>query len=151
MNFGRLPFTMGKVKTTWLLPGHSGRACNHEDIYTKQDRKTGKVYSVKVCNPNEDWTEKQEKSRSQFGVLSSALSAWIKENRTKESEDYKKVKATFDRQTRYGTLRGMMLAKGYATVDAQGKVTINVGGKASTSNGGSNGGSNIGGGDDERD
>ena len=126
---------MGKVKTTWLLPGHSGRACNHESIYTKQDKKTNKVYSVKLCNPNDVWTEKQLKQRSRFGIIVSALSAWIKENKAKESEDYKALKMQYDRQSKYGTLRGMMYAKGMAKIEDDGSVTITIGKSSSTVSG----------------
>ncbi|MCQ2197347.1 MAG: hypothetical protein MJZ60_07500 [Bacteroidaceae bacterium] len=132
---------MGKVKTNWLMPGHSGRACNHEDIYTKQNRKTGKVYSVKVCNPSTSTSAKQLAQRSKFGAVNSAISAWIKENRDNATEEYRKVKVIFDRQNTYSTLRGMMVAKGYATIDAQGKVTITVGGKTTTTSSSGTGGS----------
>lgn len=123
---------MGKVKTTWLLPGHSGRACNHENIYTKQDKKTNKVYSVKLCNPNEEWSGKQLKQRSEFGIISAALAAWIKTNKEADSDDYKKIMAQFDRQTKYSTLRGMMYAKGMAKLEDDGSVTITIGNSASS-------------------
>lgn len=117
---------MGKVKTTWLLPGHSGRACNHEDIYTKQDKKTSKVYSVKLCNPNVNWNEKQLAHRNKFGMINAALSTWIKENRASDSDDFKKVMLQYNRQTKYSTLRGMMYGKGMATIDGSGKVVIDI-------------------------
>ena len=42
---------MGKVQGNWITGAHSGRACKHEDIYTKINKKTGACYSVKLCNP----------------------------------------------------------------------------------------------------
>ena len=128
---------MGKVKTTWLLPGHSGRACNHEDIYTKQDKKTNKVYSVKLCNPSDVWTEKQHKQRSRFGIINSAISAWVNENKAAQSDAYKTVKKQYDRQTRYSTLRGMMYAKGMANIEDDGTVTITIGMSSSVVSGNS--------------
>ncbi len=140
---------MGKVKTNWLLPGHSGRACRHEDIYTKQDKKTGKVYSVKLCNPNEEWSSDQESHRATFGKVSAAISAWIKENRAQGTADYQKVFNAFERQTRYSTLRGMMMAKGYYNVSEAGVVTVDVNkyaspGNTSGSGNGSGGNSELG-------
>lgn len=145
---------MGKVKTTWLLPGHSGRACNHEDIYTKQDKKTNKVYSVKLCNPNTNWNEKQLNHRTKFGMLSAGINTWIKENRTSNSEDYQKLVRQFERQTKYSTIRGLVFGKGYASIDDKGNVVIDVNknskttGSSSTPSGGSSGsggGSGVGG------
>ncbi|MCI7555890.1 MAG: DUF4012 domain-containing protein, partial [Bacteroidales bacterium] len=51
---------------------------------------------------------------------SAAISAWIATEKAKSapSDEYQKVKLAFDRQTRYSTLRGMMMAKGmYKVVD----------------------------------
>ena len=58
----------------WLMPGHSGRACNHKDIYTKMNKNTGKCYSVKFCNPSLLTTTAQSAQRTHFGKLSAALS-----------------------------------------------------------------------------
>ena len=145
---------MGKVQTNWLLPGHSGRACRHDNIYTKQNKKTHQVYSVKLCHPNENWTDKQVGHRSEFGTISSGISAWIKTNKELNSEDYQKVKRIFDRQCKYGTLRGMIYAKGYAKLNDEGQVVVTIGGSQSVvQTGGNTGGTTpnpnpSGGGDD---
>ena len=117
---------MGKVSGNWVTGRHSGRACRHDDIYTKVDRKTGACYSVKLCHPNTTWTETQQRQRTSFGTISSAISAWLKEARQSASADYLKVKKMYDRQTRYSTLRGMIYAKGMYTVDDEGNVTIDI-------------------------
>ncbi|MCI7555317.1 MAG: hypothetical protein MST03_00740, partial [Bacteroidales bacterium] len=56
----------------------------------------------------------QKKVTTAFAVISAAISAWIATEKAKSapSDDFKKVKLAFDRQTRYSTLRGMMMAKG---------------------------------------
>ena len=111
---------MGKVQGNWLTGAHSGRACKHENIYTKVDKKTGACYSVKLCNPNTNQTETQKKNTSAFASISAALSAWIKAEKANPtpSAEFMKVKAAFNRQTRYSTMRGMMMAKGmYKVVD----------------------------------
>ena len=121
---------MGKVKTTWLLPGHSGRPCHHEDIYTKMNKKTGQVYSVKLCYPSETVTANQTAQRNSFGAVSKALSAWIATNKVTTATDhsaYETVKAQYDRQGKYSTLRGYMMAKNMATVQTNGSVTITIG------------------------
>ena len=103
--------------------------------------------------------------RSSFGAISSALSAWIKAEKEKNSEDYQKVKKMYDRQIRFSTLRGMMYAKGMYSIDESGLVTVDInasynasapsgGGGSSQTPGGSggaedpgSGGSSTGGGD----
>ena len=117
---------MGKVYGNWITGVHSGRACRQDDIYTKVNKKTGACYSVKLCNPNTTWSEKVTAQRSSFGAISSALSAWIKAEKEKNSEDYQKVKKMYDRQIRFSTLRGMMYAKGMYSIDESGLVNVDI-------------------------
>ena len=62
-----------------------------------------------------------------FSVISAAISAWIATEKAKStpSDEFKKVKLAFDRQTRYSTLRGMMRAKGMYKVE-NGKVVVDL-------------------------
>ena len=110
---------MGKVYGNWVTGLHSGRACKHDDIYTKVNKKTGACYSVKLCNPNTNQTESQKKTVSAFGKVNAAVAAWIKTEKAKSapSEAYLKVVAVFNRQNRYATLRGMIIAKGMYKVE----------------------------------
>ena len=105
---------MGIVHGNWLTGTHSGRACRHENVYTRVNKKTGQCYSAQLCNPNPYRNEKQKKVTTAFAVISAAISAWIATEKAKSapSDEYQKVKLAFDRQTRYSTLRGMMMAKG---------------------------------------
>lgn len=145
---------MGQVKGNWLTGAHSGRACRHDDIYTRVDSKTGKCYSCKLCNPSESVTEAQVTQRTNFGAISAAISAWIKTEREANSADYQRVKKAFDRQKRYGTLRGYMMARGMAKIEDDGSITINVnvsttpvinGGGSTSDSGTDSGGSGAGG------
>ena len=116
---------MGIVHGNWLTGTHSGRACKHEKVYTRVNRKTGACYSAQLCNPNPYRNEKQQKVTTAFAVVSAAISAWIATEKAKSapSDEFKKVKLAFDRQTRYSTLRGMMMAKGMYKVE-NGKVVV---------------------------
>ena len=116
---------MGIVHGNWLTGTHSGRACRHENVYTRVNKKTGQCYSAQLCNPNPYRNEKQKKVTTAFSVISAAISAWIATEKAKSapSDDFKKVKLAFDRQTRYSTLRGMMMAKGMFKVE-NGKVVV---------------------------
>ena len=111
---------MGIVHGNRLTGTHSGRACRHENVYTRVNKKTGQCYSAQLCNPNPYRNEKQKKVTTAFAVISAAISAWIATEKAKSapSDEYQKVKLAFDRQTRYSTMRGMMMAKGmYKVVD----------------------------------
>ena len=116
---------MGKVYGNWVTGLHSGRACKHDDIYTKVNKKTGQCYSVKLCNPNTNQTESQKKTVSAFGKVNAAVAAWIKAEKAKstQSEAYQKAVAVFNRQNRYATLRGMIIAKGMYKVE-NGEVVV---------------------------
>ena len=149
---------MGKVSGNWITGAHSGRACNHDDIYTKVNKKTGACYSVKLCNPNTDSNETQLKTQGAFALVSKAASQWVKTEKEANSADYKKAKQMYDRQTKYSTLRGMIIAKGMYTVSADKqtvtidldartnfKVAFGIEGGSNGSNGssGSNGGTTV--------
>ena len=116
---------MGKVYGNWVTGLHSGRACKHDDIYTKVNKKTGACYSVKLCHPNTNQTESQKKTVSAFGKVNAAIAAWIKAEKAKSapSEAYQKAVAVFNRQNRYATLRGMIIAKGMYKVE-NGEVVV---------------------------
>jgi len=134
------------------MPSHSGRACHHDNIYTKMNKKTGKCYSVKLCFPSDSVTANQTAQRSKFGSISTALSAWINANKVSTATDnatYLSVKTAFDRQNKYSTLRGYMMAKGMATVGTNGVVTITIGTYTATVTNGvvGNGNNTSGGGD----
>ena len=139
---------MGKVTGNWLTGVHSGRACRHEDIYTRVNTKTGVCYSAKLCNPNTNWTQKQISQRNLFTQVTMAVNAWIKENKQAESAEYRQVKRLFDRQTKYATLRGMMFAKGMYLVGEDGVITVDIEARTTmpkpdgSGSGSSNGGTN---------
>jgi len=121
---------MGKVSNNWLMPAHSGSPCHHDNIYTKMNKKTGKCYSVKLCNPNQNWSEDQIAHRNTFGSISKALTAWINQNKVSTATDhavYQALKLQFDRQNKYATIRGYMMAKNMAAVGTNGVVTITIG------------------------
>ena len=116
---------MGIVHGNWLTGTHSGRACRHENVYPRVNKKTGQCYAAQLCYPNPYRDEKQKKVTTAFAVISAAISTWIATEKAKStpSDEFKKVKLAFDRQTRYSTLRGMMMAKGMFKVE-NGKVVV---------------------------
>ena len=57
---------MGIVHGNWLTGTHSGRACKHENVYTRVNKKTGQCYSAQLCNPNPYRNEKQQAAAAQL-------------------------------------------------------------------------------------
>jgi len=114
---------MGKLTGNWITGAHSGRACKHDSIYTRVNKKTGAIYSAKLCNPNYDRNAAQQNVANGFGLAQTAIAQWISANKIASGSahaDYVKVKKAFDAQRKYGTLRGFMLAKGMYTVSGEG-------------------------------
>ena len=131
---------MAHLSFNWLLASMKGKACRHDEVYTKTNKQTGKSYAVKLCNPADPTlaTAAQKKQRSKFGVISSAVSAWIVSEKAANSGQgsiaYLKALAAFKSQHKYGSLRGFIVSK-YATYDeATKKVTITVGATSSVVN-----------------
>ena len=62
----------------WLMTNMNGKACNHDNVYTKTNKRTGKVYAVKLCNPYEgESSVAQTAQRTKFGVMNAAVNAFI--------------------------------------------------------------------------
>lgn len=138
---------MANLSFNWLLAAMSGKACRHDDVYTKTNKQTGRSYAVKLCNPADpaNATAAQKAQRSKFAVLSSAVSQWLTTEKASNSGNgsaaYNKALAAYKSQHKYGSLRGFVLSK-YATFDSStGKVTITVGSMSSEVNTTNSGGS----------
>jgi len=123
---------MAKINFNWLLTNMNGKACGHDEVYTKTNKQTGKSYAVKLCNPvdGSNATEAQVRQRTKFGALCKAVCEWMATEKAKESGSgsvaYNKALAAFKGQHTIGSFRGFIMAK-YATYDAAtGSVTIKV-------------------------
>ena len=117
---------MGKVTGTWLTGSHSGRVSKHDGIYTRVNKKTGNCTSAKLCNPNHAYNDVQRAYWKSFGMLNAVLHAWIKEQKQHPTEAYEKLMKQYNRQTRYATLRGMMVGLKIATAVDDHTVRITV-------------------------
>jgi len=94
--------------------------------YCRRNKKTGVITSAQLCHPNNPSTEKQQANRTKFGLQTKAVCKWIDENKSAETEIYKKVMAKFKRQDQFKLLRGYMLGKGMAVVQPDGTVVITI-------------------------
>lgn len=94
--------------------------------YLRQNRKTGVISTVTLCNPCTTSTKKQKRMRSDFGILNSAVNTWIAQNRDANTEAYQRVTRKFNRQDRYKLLRCFMVGTRIATVQPDGSVVITI-------------------------
>jgi len=142
---------MAKIGFNWLLATMSGKACNHDDVYTKTNKQTGASYAVKLCNPvdGEHATAAQIRQRNKFGAICHAVSEWI--NREKSANDgdgsvaYNKALAAYKSQHKIGSFRGYITSKCVTYDDATGNITIEVGNTKDTMTPSTSGGDNGGG------
>ena len=115
----------------------NGKACNHDNVYTKTNKRTGKVYAVKLCNPYEgESSVAQTAQRTKFGVMNAAVSAFIAAGKAavKAGTDsdaqvaYLKALAAFNNQHKYATLRGMLMSRNCVYDAQEGTASVVVGG-----------------------
>ena len=65
---------MAKIKPMALIESMSKKVCMHSDVYFRTNKKTGAVYSGKLCNPSQKpLTESQEKAKRRFAKVSTAV------------------------------------------------------------------------------
>ena len=104
----------------------STRGCvkKNDGLYTRQNRQTGEIFQVKLCNPVTEWTEAQQSHRSTFGALQSAICRWLREN--KGTLPYRSLEKRFKRDGNYKTLRCYIMAKHYATLQSDGSVKMDI-------------------------
>ena len=43
---------MAEIKPMALIESMSKKVCEHSDVYFRTNKKTGKVYTGKLCNPS---------------------------------------------------------------------------------------------------
>ena len=121
------PTNMGKLRSADGALLHSGRPSRQERTYTRYIKKTNQVQTVTIKNPRTSISANQKQSANAFSLVISSVSRWIRENRATNSADFQEVKAMFDRQDRYSSIRGFMIAKGmYVVSEDKLSVTVDI-------------------------
>ena len=109
-------------------PRHPRQKDANGTTYIRKNRKTGQYYTARLCNPCKTVTEKQKRTRSEFGILNSAVNKWITENREQNSQAYQNVMQKFLRQDKYKLLRGFIIGTNMARIQEDGSVVITIDG-----------------------
>lgn len=79
---------MAKITPVSLVTAISGRTCLGDETHFMTNKRTGKVYAAKLCNPYDgsNPTEKQQQVRSAFTTLQQIVKVWRAENAPSEAQ-----------------------------------------------------------------
>ena len=101
---------MAEIKPMALIESMRKKVCEHSDVYFRTNKRTGKVYTGKLCNPR----TKEPKAR--FAKVSAAVRAIL----AGSSEQKTQLVADYKSQTKYGSLFGYAMHKLNSNYDANG-------------------------------
>ena len=107
---------MAQIKPMALIESMKKKVCMHSDVYFRTNKKTGKVYTGKLCNPST-----KEPSAAQTAAKASLeeLVAAVRTILTDPTEKAK-LKAEYKAQTKIGSLFGYAMHKLNGNYDANG-------------------------------
>ena len=108
---------MAQIKPMALIENMSKKVCMHSDVYFRTNKKTGKVYTGKLCNPStKDPSASQTAAKARFAKVSAAVRAIL----AGSSEQKTQLVAEYQKQTRIGSLFGYAMHKLNDQYDASG-------------------------------
>lgn len=79
---------MAKITPVSLVTAISGRTCLGDETHFMTNKRTGKVYAAKLCNPYDgsNPTEKQQQVRNAFTTLQQIVKVWRAEHAPSEAQ-----------------------------------------------------------------
>ncbi len=100
-----------------LIESMKKKVCMHSDVYFRTNKKTGKVYTGKLCNPStKEPSAAQTAAKARFAKVSAAVRAIL----AGSSEQKTALVAEYRKQTRIGSLFGYAMHKLNDQYDASG-------------------------------
>ena len=113
---------MAEIKPMALIESMSKKVCEHSDVYFRTNKKTGKVYTGKLCNPStKEPSENQTKAKARFTKVQAAVRAIL----AGSSEQKTQLVAEYKAQNKIGTLFGYAMHKLNGNYDANGDLISN--------------------------
>ena len=108
---------MAKIKPMALIESMSKKVCEHSDVYFRTNKRTGKVYTGKLCNPStKEPSAAQTAAKARFAKVSAAVRAIL----AGTSEQKTQLVAEYKKQTKIGSLFGYAMKKLNGNYDASG-------------------------------
>ena len=87
---------MAKIKPMALIEGMSGKVCTHSDTSFVRSKKTGRIHTMKLCNPYEGpASASQIAHRTKFQTAAAAAKAICRATASDENQ------ANFTKKTAY--------------------------------------------------
>ena len=113
---------MAKIKPMALIESMSNKVCEHSDVYFRTNKKTGEVFTGKLCNPStKEPSAAQIKAKERFAKVSAAVRTIL----AGSSEQKTQLVAEYKAQNKIGSLFGYAMHKLNDQYDANGDVIVN--------------------------
>ena len=108
---------MSEIKPIALIESMRKKVCEHSDVYFRTNKRTGKVYTGKLCNPStKEPSASQTAAKARFSKVTTAVRAIL----AGSSEQKTQLVAEYKSQTKYGSLFGYAMHKLNDQYDANG-------------------------------
>ena len=108
---------MAEIKPMALIESMKKKVCEHSDVYFRTNKRTGKVYTGKLCNPStKEPSAAQIAAKARFTKVQAAVRAIL----AGSSEQKTQLVAEYKSQTKYGSLFGYAMHKLNDQYDANG-------------------------------
>ena len=99
---------MSEIKPMALIESMKKKVCEHSDVYFRTNKKTGKVYTGKLCNPStKEPSAAQIKAKARFAKVSAAVRTIL----AGSSEQKTALVTAYKAQHKYGSLFGYAMHK----------------------------------------
>ena len=109
--------TMAEIKPMALIESMKKKVCEHSDVYFRTNKKTGKVYTGKLCNPStKEPSAAQTAAKARFAKVSAAVRAIL----AGSSEQKTQLVAEYNAQNKIGSLFGYAMHKLNGNYDQNG-------------------------------
>ena len=108
---------MSEIKPMALIESMRKKVCEHSDVYFRTNKRTGKVYTGKLCNPStKEPSAAQTAAKARFAKVTTAVRAIL----AGSSEQKAALVAGYNAQNKYGSLFGYAMHKLNDQYDANG-------------------------------
>ena len=112
---------MAKIKPLAIIESMSGKVCEHSDMSFVCSKKTGKVHTMKMCNPYEGpassaQTEVRTKFQQAAATAKQILAATAEDQDQTLYQKKTDYKAQFDAQVKNPSIFSFIVGKEYALI-----------------------------------
>jgi len=96
-----------EVKPLAVFEALRGKVCQHSDMYVRQNKKTGKMTTGKLCNPSEKAPSEAQLAQRQAFKAQHAKAAQI----VADSAQWALYQSAYDAQSKYASKIGFIMHK----------------------------------------